>query len=105
MNALQGGPNDTGLHPRAICDLNEYWGEVWEARRSGSFFFKVWISFFFFYSCFPFFQVRQLYAPFESGMTSGSSDVYLTEMPGGQYTNLLFQSNCLGLEVCILSSQ
>ena len=34
-------------------------------------------------------------------MKSGSSDVYLTEMPGGQYTNLLFQSTCLGLEVLI----
>jgi pyruvate carboxylase len=38
-----------------------------------------------------------LYAPFESGQLSGSSDVYQHEIPGGQYTNLLFQSKQLGL--------
>lgn len=32
---------------------------------------------------------RELYAPFESGtMKAPSSDVYVHEMPGGQYTNL-----------------
>ena len=36
VNSLQGGPYDTGLNPRAICDLNEYWGEV---RRGGALFF------------------------------------------------------------------
>jgi pyruvate carboxylase len=41
--------------------------------------------------------VRQLYAPFESGQLSGSSDVYQHEIPGGQYTNLLYQSRQLGL--------
>ena len=42
-------------------------------------------------------NVRSLYAPFESGQLSGSSDVYSHEIPGGQYTNLLFQSKQLGL--------
>ena len=42
-------------------------------------------------------NVRQMYAPFESGQLSGSSDVYFHEIPGGQYTNLLFQSRQLGL--------
>lgn len=42
-------------------------------------------------------DARGLYAPFESGQKSGSADVYLHEMPGGQYTNLLFQSQQLGL--------
>ena len=42
-------------------------------------------------------EARALYAPFESGQKSGSADVYLHEMPGGQYTNLLFQSQQLGL--------
>lgn len=42
-------------------------------------------------------ECRGLYAPFESGQKSGSADVYLHEMPGGQYTNLLFQSSQLGL--------
>ena len=38
-------------------------------------------------------QTRGLYAPFESEMRSGSSDVYQHEMPGGQYTNLKFQAS------------
>jgi len=42
-------------------------------------------------------QVRNMYAPFESGQLSGSSDVYKNEIPGGQYTNLLFQASQLGL--------
>ncbi len=42
-------------------------------------------------------QTRQLYAPFESGIKSGSADVYIHEMPGGQYTNLQFQARQLGL--------
>jgi len=41
--------------------------------------------------------VRGNYAPFESGQKSGSCDVYLNEIPGGQYTNLLFQATQLGL--------
>jgi len=36
------------------------------------------------------------YAPFEQTV-SGSSDVFRHEMPGGQYTNLLFQAQSLGL--------
>ena len=42
-------------------------------------------------------DVRGVYSPFESGQKSGSSDVYLHEMPGGQYTNLMYQSQQLGL--------
>ena len=42
-------------------------------------------------------QVRGLYAPFESGQKSGSADVYQNEIPGGQYTNLLFQAKQLNL--------
>jgi len=37
------------------------------------------------------------YVPFESGQLSTSSDVYEHEIPGGQYTNLLYQSRQLGL--------
>lgn len=59
---------DTGLDLKQIQMLNEYWEEC-----------------------------RGLYAPFESGQKTGSSDVYEHEMPGGQYTNLLFQSTQLGL--------
>ena len=42
-------------------------------------------------------QVRFSYAAFESGQKSGSAEVYEHEMPGGQYTNLQFQSTSLGL--------
>ena len=59
---------DTGIDLGAVKNLNTYWENV-----------------------------RQLYAPFESGQLSGSSDVYEHEIPGGQYTNLLFQSKQLGL--------
>ena len=59
---------DTGIDLKDIGPLNTYWENV-----------------------------RQLYAPFESGQLSGSSDVYQHEIPGGQYTNLLFQSQQLGL--------
>eukprot|EP00961_Rhodomonas_salina_P270221 3650503-Rhodomonas_salina.1 len=41
--------------------------------------------------------MRGHYAPFEQGVTSGSTDVFDHEMPGGQYTNLMFQSQSMGL--------
>lgn len=43
-------------------------------------------------------EVRELYYPFEEGMKSGTAEVYLHEMPGGQYTNLRQQAKSLGLE-------
>ncbi|MFO1319267.1 MAG: pyruvate carboxylase [Burkholderiales bacterium] len=42
--------------------------------------------------------VRKHYAPFEADIRSGTSDVYLHEMPGGQYTNLREQARSMGLE-------
>ncbi len=66
--SLQGTEYDTGLDLTQIQALNEYWEEC-----------------------------RGLYASFESGQKTGSADVYEHEMPGGQYTNLLFQSTQLGL--------
>ncbi|CAB9516740.1 Pyruvate carboxylase [Seminavis robusta] len=66
--STQGTELDTGLDLGQVQALNEYWEEC-----------------------------RGLYAPFESGQKTGSSDVYEHEMPGGQYTNLLFQSTQLGL--------
>jgi len=72
MGALVASTNgstlETGLKLADVQSLNEYWEEC-----------------------------RGLYAPFESGQKTGSSDVYFHEMPGGQYTNLLFQSSQLGL--------
>jgi pyruvate carboxylase len=42
-------------------------------------------------------QVRREYAPFETGQRAASSEVYLHEMPGGQYANLFQQAQSLGL--------
>ena len=68
--SLLGTPNDTKLD---LSDISEY-SAYWE-------------------------QTRTLYAPFEctTTMKSGNADVYLNEIPGGQYTNLQFQAYSLGL--------
>jgi len=42
--------------------------------------------------------VRDQYAAFESGLEAPASEVYLHEMPGGQFTNLKAQARSLGLE-------
>lgn len=41
--------------------------------------------------------VREYYYPFESGLKSGTAEVYQHEIPGGQYSNLRPQANSLGL--------
>ena len=43
-------------------------------------------------------SVRAQYAAFESDVKAPASEVYLHEMPGGQYTNLKEQARSLGLE-------
>jgi pyruvate carboxylase len=58
----------TGLHLRAVCDLEPYWEAV-----------------------------RRLYAPFESGLPSPTGRVYDHEIPGGQLSNLRQQAIALGL--------
>lgn len=65
---LEGSKFETGIDLDQISQINDYWETL-----------------------------RGVYAPFESGQKSGSADVYIHEMPGGQYTNLLFQSTQLGL--------
>ncbi|MGN6101041.1 MAG: pyruvate carboxylase, partial [Devosia sp.] len=67
--ALSGGPRDPGLDAGAIRDISFYW------------------------EC-----VRTQYRAFESDLRSGASEVYLHEMPGGQFTNLKEQARSLGLE-------
>ena len=67
--ALRHTPRDTGLDAEAIRRISFYWEGV-----------------------------RSLYAPFESDLRSGASEVYLHEMPGGQFTNLKEQARALGLE-------
>ncbi|SEP15320.1 pyruvate carboxylase [Salinihabitans flavidus] len=42
--------------------------------------------------------VRGQYAAFESGLQAPASEVYLHEMPGGQFTNLKAQARSMGLE-------
>ncbi|MFV0474234.1 MAG: pyruvate carboxylase [Pikeienuella sp.] len=69
VEALRGDERDTGLDGSAIREISRYWEGV-----------------------------RALYAAFESGTISGASEVYLHEMPGGQYTNLKTQARSLGLE-------
>uniref|UniRef100_A0A6M2DLA5 Pyruvate carboxylase n=1 Tax=Xenopsylla cheopis TaxID=163159 RepID=A0A6M2DLA5_XENCH len=68
--SLQGTKLDTGLQLSDISGYSAYWE-----------------------------QTRTLYAPFEctTTMKSGNADVYLNEIPGGQYTNLQFQAYSLGL--------
>jgi pyruvate carboxylase len=68
VTSLEGTEHDTGLDNRALAAINEYWEEC-----------------------------RSMYSPFESGQLSGDSDIRNTEIPGGQYTNLLYQSKQLGL--------
>ena len=68
VSMLSGTEQDTGIDKKLIQPLNTYWENV-----------------------------RSLYLPFESGQLSGASDVYDHEIPGGQYTNLLYQSRQLGL--------
>ena len=67
--ALKGTERDTGLDPEAI--------------RKISFYFEA---------------VRAQYRAFESDLRFGASEVYLHEMPGGQFTNLKEQARSLGLE-------
>jgi pyruvate carboxylase len=42
--------------------------------------------------------IREFYYPFESGLKSGTAEVYDHEIPGGQYSNLRPQAIALGLE-------
>ncbi|MCL4111995.1 UNVERIFIED_CONTAM: hypothetical protein GTU68_038811 [Idotea baltica] len=41
--------------------------------------------------------VREHYYPFESGLMTGSAEVYQHEIPGGQYSNLKRQARSMGL--------
>ncbi|CAG9788130.1 unnamed protein product [Diatraea saccharalis] len=68
--SLQGTNIDTGIPLQKISEYSAYWE-----------------------------QARTLYGPFEctATMKSGNADVYMNEIPGGQYTNLQFQAFSLGL--------
>src|SRR6185436_14022500 len=66
--ATDGTDRQTGLDLEKVCDLEPYWEGV-----------------------------RQLYAPFESGLPSPTGRVYTHEIPGGQLSNLRQQAIALGL--------
>lgn len=67
--ALADTDRDPGLDAKAIRQISFYWEAV-----------------------------RTQYRAFESDLKGGASEVYLHEMPGGQFTNLKEQARSLGLE-------
>jgi len=69
VEALRHTERDTGLNIGAIRQISDYWE-----------------------------QVRAHYGAFETGQQAPSSEVYLHEMPGGQFTNLKAQARSIGLE-------
>ena len=68
VEALRFQPRATGLDQNVLREIAHYWAAV-----------------------------RQVYAPFETGMVAADPDIYLHEMPGGQATNLFQQAAAIGL--------
>jgi pyruvate carboxylase len=66
--ALQHTPRDTGLDLDTLNAFSEYWD-----------------------------RVRDYYVPFDTAPRTGSADIYLHEMPGGQVTNLKEQAAAMHL--------
>jgi pyruvate carboxylase len=66
--AMQRTPRETGLDLDTLNEFSDYWEHV-----------------------------RTFYTPFDTAPKSGSAEVYLHEMPGGQYTNLKEQATSMGL--------
>jgi pyruvate carboxylase len=76
VESLRFTPRRSPINPATLIEISRYWEEV-----------------------------REMYAPFESGPKAPTAHVYALEMPGGQYTNLFQQAKALGLaarwnEVC-----
>jgi pyruvate carboxylase len=69
VEALRHTDRDTGLDIARVREMSNYWEAV-----------------------------RGQYAAFETGLQAPASEVYLHEMPGGQFTNLKAQARGLGLE-------
>ncbi|MBF0181699.1 MAG: pyruvate carboxylase [Magnetococcales bacterium] len=69
VEALRHSPHDSTLDIDAIRAISTYWE-----------------------------QTRLNYAAFETRQYAGASEVYLHEMPGGQFTNLRQQARSLGIE-------
>ncbi len=62
LAAMEGDERDPGINYLAAEPYDEFWAKV-----------------------------REMYAPFECGMKSGTARVYDHEIPGGQYSNLMVQ--------------
>jgi len=69
VEALKDTERDSGINPAIVRQFSNYWEFV-----------------------------RKDYRGFESDLRFGASEVYLHEMPGGQFTNLKEQARSLGLE-------
>ncbi len=69
VEALRNTDRDTGIDVATVRAISDYWEAV-----------------------------RGQYLAFESGLQAPASEVYLHEMPGGQFTNLKAQARSLGLE-------
>ncbi|MFK7892669.1 MAG: pyruvate carboxylase, partial [Granulosicoccus sp.] len=67
--AMRGTERDTGMSRETIDQISFYWEAV-----------------------------RNQYAAFESDLKGPASEVYLHEMPGGQFTNLKEQARSMGLD-------
>lgn len=66
--ALEHTPRATGLNLDVLNEFSDYWEKV-----------------------------REIYHPFDTAPKTGSAEVYLHEMPGGQYTNLKEQAASMGV--------
>ncbi|QCR31676.1 pyruvate carboxylase [Lysinibacillus sp. SGAir0095] len=66
--AMKGGKREVRANIDALEQLSTYWQDV-----------------------------RTFYSDFESGMNSPHSEIYVHEMPGGQYSNLQQQAKAVGL--------
>src|SRR4030095_3611851 len=66
--SLKHTTRDTGLDVEALQEFSDYWAAV-----------------------------RAYYKPFDTSEPYGTAEVYLHEMPGGQYTNLQEQAESMGI--------
>ncbi len=69
VEALRNSDRDTGLDTESLRQISTYWEHV-----------------------------RHFYTGFEADFRSGASEVYLHEIPGGQYTNLRQQARSMGID-------
>ncbi len=66
--ALENSERDTGVDSVGLQLLDDYW-----------------------------YDVRSIYEPYESGLKSGTAEIYRYEIPGGQYSNLRSQVESFGM--------